>query len=267
MKKSICSYFNLGLKVKKRLDTIKSVGYDQIFISLFDQKDDISWQEQVKYAKEIGLDITMVHCNYYGLKLEDFWFDNKNGERVVLEYIKQIEKCHDVSKNFVIHLNSKYESAPSLIGLKRIKQILQVCEKYDINLCIENTHFDWEIPFIFDNIFHKNLKICLDFGHQNYQCPNLDIIKKYAKKIQVVHLHDNNGQEDQHLTVGEGNINWLKIAQSLKNVPDLVLSSEFKFRNVELTNYKEKLEKDYKNLCQLEKMIQYAKQSYKDVIK
>ena len=77
--------------------------------------------------------------------------------------------------------------------------MLKVCQKFNTNLCIENLYSDQEIPYIFQNIKHKNLKICFDYGHHNFLTPKFDIMKNFGEYVTVLHIHNNNGQTDEHL--------------------------------------------------------------------
>ena len=247
MKKSVNIYFNCDINSKDKIDSFKKSGYDEFYVGIYDAKETMSWLEQIKYANSIGLTCTMIHCSYYEPKLNNFWLENEIGEEICNSYIQQIESCHNYTKNFVVHLNGDYNSIISQIGLNRIRKILEVCEKYNVNLCIENLYSEKEIPFIFENIKHKNLKICLDFGHQHFLTPNFDILKDYNEYISVLHIHDNNGIKDEHKIIGQGNINWQKIAFDLKSRKDLILASEIKSNDIE--NYKSVIEE---NLHQLE---------------
>lgn len=252
MKKSVNLYFKNNIDTKNKIILIKNLGYDEFFTGIYDKVETINFVEQIKFAKSIGLDCTMIHCSYKEPELNNFWLENEKGEEITNDLINQIELYHDYSKNFVVHLNSSRESIISEIGLKRILKILQICEKYDINLCIENLYSDKEIPFVFENIQHKNLKICFDYGHQNFLTPNFDIMKNYGEHVSVLHIHDNFGSIDEHLVIGKGNINWNKVAEDLKNRQDLVLSSEIKIKE---GNYQEILKENLNGLELLNKKI------------
>ena len=39
-----------------------------------------------------------------------------------------------------------------------------------------------------------------------------------GSKLFEVHLHDNNGKEDQHLPIGFGNLEWISIIRALKDI-------------------------------------------------
>lgn len=253
MKKSINAYFCKEIDSKEKIKAIKNAGYDEFFVGIYKEKETLSWKDQIEYGTKLGLRCSMIHCYYKEHNLNNFWLNNSLGEEVTNSYLKQLEDCHEYTKNFVVHLNGSKESVVSDIGLERIKKLLKVCEKYDVNLCIENLYSEIEIPYIFENIHHRNLKICLDYGHRNFLTPNFDIMKEYGKFVSVLHIHDNYGETDEHLPIYKGNIDWNYVAAGLRDKIDIVLSSEIKLKQPEM--YKDILKENLKGLNFLEKLI------------
>lgn len=253
MKKSINLYFNYNVDTIKKFDTIKKIGYDEFFTGIYQNPETINFNEQIQYSKKLGLKCSMVHCLYFESNLNSFWLDDEIGEQILNSYIDQIKMCRNVTKNFVVHLNGNKQSVVSEIGLNRIKKLLKECEKYDINLCIENLYSENEIPYIFKNIQHKNLKICFDIGHKNCLTPNFDVLKDYGAFVTVLHLHDNDGKKDLHNIIGTGTIDWQIFAKQMANRDDLVLCSEVKQKDD--TNFKEYLIKNFNALIMLDNLI------------
>ena len=260
MKKSVNLYFNYDIDSKEKIDKIKQLGYDEFYTGMYDASDTMKWKDQIEYAKSIGLNCSMIHCSYYEPKLNNFWLENNDGEEICNSYISQIEQCREYTKNFVVHLNGSKDSLVSNIGLERIKKILKVCEKYDLNLCVENLYSAEEIPFIFKNIHHKNLKICLDYGHKNFLTKSFDIMKEYGKYVTVLHIHDNFGEKDEHAIVGHGNIDWDYVAEGLKDKQYLVLCSEIKLPDKE--HYAQGLKENFVALCKLDSLIKEKGEEY-----
>ena len=67
----------------------------------------------------------------------------------------------------------------------------------------------------------KKMKFMLDIGHANIMGGdnrNLKFIKILKKRIGHVHIHDNQGFDDDHLPIGCGRINFEKILSSLKKI-------------------------------------------------
>lgn len=259
MKKSVNLYFNTNVDTKLKLDAIKEAGYDEFFTGINVKDETMSLKKQCKYAKKIGLGCTMIHCTYNSDILDHFWLEDKIGDQICKNYMKQIKKAHKFTKNFVIHLHGDDQSTVSKIGLERLQKLIKLCEKYDINLCVENLYSEVELPYIFKHIKSKHLKMCVDYGHMNFLTPHADFIDKFNHLISVVHIHDNNGNKDAHKMIGKGKIDWDNVAQGLTHKPNLTLSSEIKYSNNK--DYKGVLKENLQGLEYLDNLIQKYKKS------
>lgn len=258
MKKSINLYFNNTIPTKEKLDAIKQCGYDEFFTGINETNETMTLKEQCEYAKQLGLNCTMIHCSYDEKILDNFWLKNKVGTYVYKNYARQIKKAHKYTKNFVVHLHGDNQSTTSSIGLKRLQKLVNLCKKYDMNLCVENLYSETELPYIFQHIKDKHLKMCVDYGHINFLTPHATFVDKYNSLIAVVHIHDNKGKKDSHRIIGQGNIDWENVAKGLSKKTNIVLSSEIKYNSA---NYKKTLEDNFVTLQNLDNMITKYKKS------
>lgn len=62
-----------------------------------------------------------------------------------------------------------------------------------------------------------DLKICFDIGHANTTCQTDEFIEMFKDSIVNIHIHDNNGDRDAHMTVGDGNIDFDSVLSKLKS--------------------------------------------------
>lgn len=60
-----------------------------------------------------------------------------------------------------------------------------------------------------------DMGICFDVGHAN-TAGQIDEILKMKDRFVNVHVHDNVGDQDEHMTMGEGNINFEDVFSKLK---------------------------------------------------
>lgn len=67
---------------------------------------------------------------------------------------------------------------------------------------------------------HLNLNYCFDIGHAHMTFGIDDQFKRMKPRIRSTHIHDNNGEEDQHLFPGKGTIDWSYAAPLLASCPD-----------------------------------------------
>ncbi len=102
--------------------------------------------------------------------------------------------------------------------------IIQEGETLGITLCLENMfprYQSWFEPAHFAPIFKEfpRLKMTLDTGHANMGDPGrtrlYEFIQRFPDRIGHVHVSDNGGTRDEHLPLGQGNINFKKFAALL----------------------------------------------------
>ncbi len=66
-----------------------------------------------------------------------------------------------------------------------------------------------------------SLGVCLDFGHANLQRPLFEIdeaIRELDAHLIATHLHDNEGQIDQHILPLLGNLDWDAALEALRDI-------------------------------------------------
>ena len=103
-----------------------------------------------------------------------------------------------------------------------LREIIRKAQDRNITVCLENLSENWED---LDRIFKQLSKLYLtfDIGHAQLLRPKttaFDMIAAYAHRIRHLHLHDNIGgnsvDDDLHLPVGDGNVDFLGILGALK---------------------------------------------------
>lgn len=97
----------------------------------------------------------------------------------------------------------------------------KIAEKHNLTPMIENFTSPFDNIEVFREVFRKIpwAKMHLDIGHANLRHNENQakgFFRAFGKKIAHVHVSDNNGEEDEHLPLGCGNIDWKEIAGVLK---------------------------------------------------
>lgn len=86
------------------------------------------------------------------------------------------------------------------------------------------------------SVGHPNLKACLDVGHAfcHGKRPVLEWIEDLGELVGYVHFHDNRGDWDAHLSLGEGRMGLDEICYSLEQrSPDAIWALEVGPENLE----------------------------------
>jgi len=108
--------------------------------------------------------------------------------------------------------------------IELLEEIINKAKEKRITICLENLSEDWhdlkrplgELPL---------LNITLDAGHAQLlreENTSFNFIKRYPDRIKHIHLHDNLGgntpQDDLHLPLGRGIVDFKNIFNSLSNI-------------------------------------------------
>jgi sugar phosphate isomerase/epimerase len=99
------------------------------------------------------------------------------------------------------------------------KTRVNLAERYGYKLLLENVYEkNPEVHCaLFDAISSDHFGFCLDVGHHHVfgKSPLREWVETLGEKIMALHLHDNNGEEDGHLAIGKGNIDFTGLFQLL----------------------------------------------------
>ncbi len=99
-----------------------------------------------------------------------------------------------------------------------------LAEKYSkLNIFIENSIDINPEPIkrIIDTVACKNVGVCLDIGHTNYSSASLEEwFDALGDRTGYLHLSDNMGLYDDHLPIGDGTVDWNKVCNLTKYLPE-----------------------------------------------
>ena len=83
-------------------------------------------------------------------------------------------------------------------------------------MALENVRNNQTLVQLLDTIPSPMLGLCYDSGHDFvWSGKPYDLLKRYGDRLFAVHLHDNRGREDEHLPIGEGDVNWETVRQGI----------------------------------------------------
>ena len=106
-----------------------------------------------------------------------------------------------------------------------IQELYEISEEYGVNIALENLPakywFLMNTPQEFAKMYKETnlpIGIVLDLGHANLENQIEPFFSQLADKIIHIHASDNDGLDDQHFGIGEGNIDWSWFGQTLKKI-------------------------------------------------
>lgn len=149
------------------------------------------------------------------------------------EYCRKYNAVH-----CVLHPNADFPEGVSRVdaqslSLERVEYLSRLAMSYGVELLVENMPYRNEVfnqeefAGLFSQI--KTIGFLIDTGHALITQWDMDkLIACLNSRIKAYHIHDNHGDADKHLKVGEGNINWSGFFANVKRYsPEAVLVLEY----------------------------------------
>ena len=118
-----------------------------------------------------------------------------------------------------------YPGADFKVMCQSIQQIYAAAEEYGVNIALENLPakywFLMNTPEEFMRMYKETnlpVGITMDLGHANLEGQIQPFFNLLADKIVHIHASDNDGTDDQHNGIGDGNIDWNWFSQTLQKI-------------------------------------------------
>ncbi|MCX6675802.1 MAG: sugar phosphate isomerase/epimerase [Methanothrix sp.] len=183
--------------------------------------------EAKQIAETTDLVIT-IHLPYSDLNLASM------NQPIWEETVRQMKACLSLACDFARlavvhpgHLSPLGMQMPDAAWSQNITGIRQICDHaadLDMKIAVENMvnmpallgRRPEEIAGILETVDRENVGFIFDVGHANTN-GNVENFLKLKDIIIHAHMHDNHGERDEHLPVGNGTVPWNKVAAGLKD--------------------------------------------------
>ena len=153
------------------------------------------WVEEAKISIDTAktLNINKINFHFYSIGLtKRYKLYHKEILKNMTTSLKEVVNYASSKKLTVIFENSPIKK--SVVGIKEYK-------------------------FVIDNV--PKLKVHLDIGHafiENGMKGIRDYIFTFKDKLEHIHIHDNHGEEDEHLPLGKGEIDFEQVIKWLNQI-------------------------------------------------
>ena len=224
----------------KALEKLSGMGYrhieysDQSVPHPFCLKDDEAG-EISRALDSLGLSIQSIHIPCPQLPDGDIGSTDDGVRKIAVETAKRtLDACRQLDVRYaVIHPGGAGQNLADDAAFGRVRDVYHaslrsLCEYArgtGVTLAIENggsrlstlkAMADTVACLGMDNC---DIAICVDTGHANGMGMNAPtMIEQAGEMLRHLHIHDNNGREDEHLVPGEGTIDWKAVLKALHNV-------------------------------------------------
>lgn len=111
------------------------------------------------------------------------------------------------------------------INLESLRELCDFAADFGIIIAVENMpdypkifgKYPDEILEMLEDIGSHNVGFTLDVGHSNTVGLTADFLDLMGDRISHVHIHDNRGERDEHLPLGEGTVDWKPVLEKLSD--------------------------------------------------
>ncbi|MEA4832684.1 MAG: sugar phosphate isomerase/epimerase family protein [Oscillospiraceae bacterium] len=212
--------FGYEIPMNERYKLIRETGFDGVMLGWCGFPDNPHETKHLNpsLARKNSLYIENLHTPFESCN--SLWLDGIDGDEYLITQLSCIDDCvrYDIPA-MVIHVSGGNNPPPfGVTGLERIKRLVFKAEDNNINLAFENLRRPEYVRYILDNVKSDRVKFCFDIGHWHCRTPDEDLLKEFGGKLIALHLHDNDGTDDQHRLPYDGTIEWNEAMRNIKAI-------------------------------------------------
>jgi sugar phosphate isomerase/epimerase len=215
-------YFSSAQVDLEHLEDLKGVGFQGWeVIAEGPQKLDDDMISLIDYlSSSYDLEIS-VHAPFSDLNIaslnEPIWGETLKQIKEAIEAVANYARVFVIHPGYVSPLAAFCPDKALRKNNEALFQLTRCAREHGVTATIENmVNVEFLLGRFPDEIADMRvdgLGFTFDVGHAN----TADAIDSFLRMpIDHVHLHDNNGQTDEHLVLGLGNINWSRVMRGLR---------------------------------------------------
>ncbi len=227
---------HVHLPYKKLLENINYVRERKLDLEIYFDSSSLDTLDEKDFQRLKGALNWNPHLSFHGpfMDMSPGGVDEKV-RKVTLERLLHLVEIAKVFKPKVLIFHPGYdrwrfhghEDRWLENSLKTWSQVLESARETTASIAIENV-FE-EDPSTLEDLIKEidsdRFGICLDTGHFHLfsKSPLTEWIDRLGHRLIEVHIHDNNGTKDEHLTIGDGTIDFDFFFRLLKGFPNMPL--------------------------------------------
>lgn len=178
-----------------------------------------------RWFKDYDLQLLNLHASH---GREKYWcsffeYQRQAGVELVQNRIQMTSRLGaDV---IIIHVpsNAGPEIRSEWLGPVRqsLDELLPFAQRLGVRIAIENMeNDDFDMLTTMLNEYDSNaLGLCYDSGHGHIDGRGLENLERVKERLIAIHLHDNDGKDDQHKIPFTGTVDWERLARLIAASP------------------------------------------------
>ncbi|MFC1491197.1 sugar phosphate isomerase/epimerase family protein [Nitrospinota bacterium] len=208
------------------LKAVAEAGYRQV--ELWAMKPNLEFEDEAMLSRlrgwleDLSLEPASFHAPFYGHLSEaraGTWLSLAHSEpEKRLKAINAVQSALVAMANLGARFAVIHPAAPGSAGVgdtadglrQSLERLIPLAEHLDLTLALENIPAPLgraePVAAMIERIDHPRVRVCLDSGHANLtEGENSgEAFRRLAPLAAATHLHDNDGERDEHLIPGEG---------------------------------------------------------------
>jgi sugar phosphate isomerase/epimerase len=227
---------------REHLVEVAAHGFDcvEVFATRthFDYHDSVAVRSLAEWLDDTRLTLNSVHAPICASLVNGEWggmfsnamSDEGHRRHAVAEASAALALAQTVPYRYlVVHLGVPDVQKPAASDNNReaarrsVEDLSEMAQKVNVKLALEvipNSLSSVEslVSFIERDLEGADVGICMDVGHAFLMGDLADAIEAGAEHVVATHLHDNKRKSDDHLTPGDGAIDWPATLMSLQKI-------------------------------------------------
>ena len=207
-----------GLSMAERIRMVAQAGFAGVML-WWGEDNGPDYRKQPEYARQTGLFVENIHA-----PLDDsnhIWEDTAAGQAFFELLLRCVDDCAAFEiPTVVLHASKGGGSSGagippmSELGLERFRRIADYAEARQVNVAVENLRSKASMErtaYVLEKIDAPRLGFCFDAGHHNARVSKeaqWDLLARFGHRLMALHLHDNDGEDDQHRLPFDGTTDW-----------------------------------------------------------
>ncbi len=220
--------------ILRALPIVRDGGFTTIEVCSFPAHLDYHNTEHVRQAAalmdSLGIDANSFHAPF-DAKIDIASLDEEHRKFPVREVIKACDAAAMLRAHYlVLHPGPERVEKPHpeewyhrmRCAANSLNEVAVHCRHVGLVLLLENMlpHLMFgnvsDLLFLLGAIRETNVGTCLDTGHAFLSKDFRTVIHKLSGHLRMLHVNDNMGDRDSHLSPGEGAIDWISLFRQLE---------------------------------------------------
>ena len=195
----------------QRFRLIRQAGFDGVCLGWIEKYEHPDYRGQPGLARREGLWVENIHVDF--LKANHIWEDTAAGQAVFEYYLKCVDDCAAFEvPAMVMHADIGHNPPTvSELGFARFGRLIDGAERRGVTIAVENLTRTAQVDrarLLLERFDSPHFGFCFDSGHRNVCRVGHEWLARWPERLKALHLHDNDGTDDQHLLPFDGTTDW-----------------------------------------------------------